>query len=43
MKDSHFNGERRMIKMLQRNIRDQMVVCEMEQINAEAKGRWFGV
>lgn len=28
--------------MLQRYIRDQMVVCEMEQINAEGKGRWFG-
>ena len=31
------------MKMLQRYIGDQMVVCEMEQINAEGKGRWFGV
>ena len=43
MKDSHFNGERKTIEMLQRYIRDRMVVCEMEQINAEGKGRWFGV
>ena len=31
------------MKMLQRYIGDQMVVCEVEQINAEGKGRWFGV
>lgn len=43
MKDLNFNGERKTMKMLQRYIGDQMVVCEVEQINAEGKGRWFGV